>query len=72
MGRRTWALVLAAVAAAVIAVVVAREAADAGLSAAAERGAFDPETEVDAAMWWPEYVPYVRNRVEERRRVVEA
>jgi malic enzyme len=28
--------------------------------------------EVAAAMWWPEYVPYVPNRVDERRRVVEA
>jgi malate dehydrogenase (oxaloacetate-decarboxylating) len=54
-----------------IAVVVAREAADAGLSAAAERGAFDPETEVDAAMWWPEYVPYTAARVVERRRRAE-
>ena len=28
--------------------------------------------EVAEAMWWPEYVPYVPNRVDERRRVVEA
>ena len=41
-----------------IAVVVATEAVAAGLSAAAERGGFDAESEVDAAMWWPEYVPY--------------
>jgi len=54
-----------------IAVAVAREAADAGLSAAAERGPFDPETEVDAAMWWPEYVPYTAARAVERRRRAE-
>ena len=51
-----------------IAVVVAREAVAAGLSGAADRGPFDPEAEVDAAMWWPEYVPYSPARVEERRR----
>jgi len=28
-------------------------------------------TEVAEAMWWPEYVPYARNRIEERRRAVE-
>ena len=55
-----------------IAVAVAREAADAGLSGAAEHGAFDPETEVDAAMWWPEYVPYTPARAVERRRRAEA
>jgi len=55
-----------------IAVAVAREAVDARLSAAAERGEFDPETEVDAAMWWPEYVPYTAARAVERRRRVEA
>ena len=54
-----------------IAVVVAAEAVAAGLSAAAERGGFDPETEVDAAMWWPEYVPYTPARVDERRRRAE-
>jgi malic enzyme len=54
-----------------IAVVVAREAVAAGLSGAAERGPFDPETEVDAAMWRPEYVPYRPTRVGERRRRVE-
>jgi len=55
-----------------IAVVVAREAVAAGLSAAAEREAFDPETAVDAAMWWPEYVPYTPARQGERRQRVEA
>ena len=54
-----------------IAVVVAREAVAAGLSAAAERGTFDPETEVDAAMWRPEYVPYLPARFEERRKRAE-
>jgi malic enzyme len=54
-----------------IAVVVAREAVAAGLSAAAQRGPFDPETEVEAAMWRPEYVPYVPARVEERRKRAE-
>jgi malic enzyme len=54
-----------------IAIVVAREAVAAGLSAAAERGPFDPEAEVDAAMWWPEYVPYTPARAVERRRRVE-
>jgi malic enzyme len=50
-----------------IAVVVAREAVAAGLSGAAERGPFDPDTEVDAAMWWPDYVPYIPARTAERR-----
>jgi malic enzyme len=54
-----------------IAVVVAREAVAAGLSAAAEHAPFDPETEVDAAMWWPEYVPYTPVRSGERRLMVE-
>ena len=54
-----------------IAVVVAREAVAAGLSAAAERGPFDPETEVEAAMWRPEYVPYTPARVVERRQRAE-
>lgn len=55
-----------------IAIVVAREAAAAGLSAAAERGPFDPETAVDAATWWPEYVPYTPIRTGERRTRAEA
>jgi hypothetical protein len=42
------------------------------MSAAAERGTFDPEAEVDAAMWWPEYVPYVPARTGERRLRAEA
>jgi len=55
-----------------IAVVVAAEAVAAGLSAAAERGLFDSEAEVDAAMWWPAYVPYTPSRAGERRLRVEA
>ena len=55
-----------------IAIVVAREAVAAGLSAAAERGPFDPESEVDAAMWQPEYVPYTPARFQERRKQAEA
>ena len=55
-----------------IAVVVAREAVAAGLSRAAEREPFDPETEVDAAMWHPGYVPYLPVRVEERRKRAES
>jgi malic enzyme len=55
-----------------ISIVVAAEAAAAGLSAAADRGPFDPEAAVDAAMWWPDYVPYVPARAVERRRDAEA
>ncbi len=55
-----------------IAIGVAREAVSAGLSAAAERGPFDPEAAVDAAMWWPEYVPYLRARAVERRHTTGA
>jgi malic enzyme len=54
-----------------IAVAVAREAVAAGLSAAAESGPFDPEAAVDAAMWWPEYVPYRPARTIERRHHTE-
>jgi malic enzyme len=45
-----------------IAVAVAGEAADAGLSRAAERDGpmFDPDGAVAAATWWPAYVPYTR------------
>jgi malic enzyme len=45
-----------------IAIAVAAEAVAAGLSAGAERhhGVFEPAAEVDAATWWPAYVPYVR------------
>jgi malic enzyme len=39
-----------------VALAVAREAIDAGV-AAIDRGA-DLESEIDAAMWWPAYVPY--------------
>jgi malic enzyme len=55
-----------------IAVAVAREAVAAGLSAAAERGPFDPEAAVEAAMWWPAYVPYLPARTVERRYRSEA
>ena len=54
-----------------IAVTVAREAIDAGLA----RAAIDPEAvaeAVDAATWWPAYVPYEPLRVDERRRGREA
>lgn len=45
-----------------IAVVVAAEAVASGLSAAADRdgAGFDPAAAVDAATWWPAYVPYIR------------
>ncbi len=41
---------------------VAQEAVAAGLSAAAERegGRLDASAAVAAAMWWPDYVPYIR------------
>ncbi len=55
-----------------IAVAVAGESVAAGLSLAAERGDFEPEAAVDAAMWRPAYVPYVRARDVERRRGPEA
>ena len=52
-----------------IAMVVAREAIDAGLAG------IDPATDVaalvDAAMWWPAYVPYRPARQAERRRAGE-
>jgi malic enzyme len=40
-----------------VAIAVAREAVRSGLSAAVEESL---ETEVEAAMWWPSYVPYRR------------
>jgi malic enzyme len=45
-----------------IATAVATQAVVEGTSAAAERerDAFDPGTAVDAATWWPAYVPYIR------------
>jgi malic enzyme len=43
-----------------IAIVVAREA-----------GCADAEAQIDAAMWWPDYVPYEPIRAGERRRVSE-
>jgi malic enzyme len=44
-----------------IAIAVAREAGTVD----------DPEAAVDAAMWWPEYVPYLPARPAERRRSTE-
>ena len=52
-----------------IAIEVAREAVEAGL--AGIDPASDIEALVDAAMWWPEYVPYEPARLAERRRVIE-
>jgi malic enzyme len=53
-----------------IAAVVAREAIDAGLAG------IPPDTDIDAlidaAIWWPDYAPYVPARVAERRRASEA
>ena len=45
-----------------IAISVACESVSGGLSAAADRaaGSFDAQSAVDAAMWWPDYVPYSR------------
>jgi len=54
-----------------IAVAIAREAVAAGLSTAADRGPFDPEAEVEAAMWSPDYVPYTPARAGERRQRAE-
>ena len=53
-----------------IATVVAREAIDAGL--AGIPGDTDIDALIDAAMWWPRYVPYAPTRHAERRRVGEA
>ena len=52
-----------------IAIEVVREAVEAGL-AGIDPGS-DIEALVDAAMWWPEYVPYEPARHAERRRVSE-
>jgi malic enzyme len=45
-----------------IAIAVGRESVASGLSGAARRdgGSFDTQAAVDAAMWWPDYVPYRR------------
>jgi malate dehydrogenase (oxaloacetate-decarboxylating) len=42
-----------------IAIAVAREAVDAGLAGIEPRDDTELEAAVDAAMWWPAYVPYV-------------
>ena len=41
------------------------------IAVAGEAGASDPEAAVDAAMWWPDYVPYLPARPDERRRSAE-
>jgi malic enzyme len=52
-----------------IAVAVAREAIVAGVAGVAADA--DVDGLVDAAMWWPAYVPYTPARHAERRRVTE-
>ena len=42
------------------------------ITVARERLGDGAEAAVDAAMWWPAYVPYEPVRVDERRRVAEA
>ena len=41
------------------------------IAVAREAGSSDPEAAVDAAMWWPDYVPYLPARPVERRRSAE-
>ncbi len=41
------------------------------IAVAREAGSSDPEAAVDAAMWWPDYVPYMPARPVERRRSAE-
>ena len=53
-----------------IAVGVAREAIEAGLAGISADA--DIEAVIDAAMWWPRYVPYEPARESERRRVTES
>ena len=53
-----------------IAAVVAREAIDAGLAGIPTDT--DVDALIDAAIWWPDYAPYVPARPAERRRVSEA
>jgi len=54
-----------------IAIAVAREAVESGLAGIAPTSDDDLDAMVDAAMWWPAYVPYERARAGERRRVTE-
>jgi malic enzyme len=55
-----------------IAIAVAREAVEAGVAGAAELDdEATIEAAVDAAMWWPAYVPYLPTRPDERRRATE-
>jgi malate dehydrogenase (oxaloacetate-decarboxylating) len=54
-----------------IAVAVAREAVDAGVAGISPSSDEELEATVDAAMWWPAYVPYVPARTFERRRVTD-
>jgi malic enzyme len=49
-----------------IAAVVAREAIDAGLAGIPTDT--DIDALIDAAIWWPDYAPYIPARVAERRR----
>jgi hypothetical protein len=45
---------------------------DIAIAVAREAGTIDdPESAVDGAMWWPEYVPYLPARPAERRRFTE-
>ena len=54
-----------------IAIAVAQEAVESGLAAIPLASRSELEAMVDAAMWWPAYVPYERARPVERRRVTE-
>ncbi len=54
-----------------IAIAVAREAIETGLAAVAPADDAALETMIDAAMWWPAYVPYERAHPAERRRATE-
>ena len=49
---------------------MAREAIDAGLAGIPTDT--DVDALIDAAIWWPDYVPYVPARPAERRRASEA
>ena len=54
-----------------IALAVAREAIDSGVAGIAPASDSELEGIVDAAMWWPAYVPYEPAITPERRRVSE-
>ncbi len=55
-----------------IAVAVATESVEAGLATADPTSSDDIAAAVDAAMWWPAYVPYEPLRTGERRRSSES